>query len=143
MPTPVSRDRDGDLLGSLASYDAAIVTEPSGVNLSALLSRFSTICFTFWRSLRSDGTRRAASSTTARFERLMIGSSSDMHLVDQLGDAERRHVQRHPARLDAGDVEDVVDERQQVPRVRVDARQALALRIASPAPVTPFSSMCV
>ena len=51
------------------------------------------------------------------------------HLVHQIADAERRHVQRHPAGLDAGDVEDVVDEREQVPRVRVDPRQALALRV--------------
>ena len=59
----------------------------------------------------------------------MIGSSSDMHFVEQLAEAERRRVERHPPGLDAGDVEDVVDQGEQVAGVGVDARQALALRV--------------
>ena len=72
---------------------------------------------------------------------MMIGSSSAITSCDQLGNAERRELQRHPARLDAGDVEDLVDDRQQVPAVRVDAAElALALRRRA-APATPCSSM--
>ena len=56
---PVSRDGNRRPSRSCASYDAAMVTDPAGVNFSALLSRFSTICLTFWRSLVRAGTSRA------------------------------------------------------------------------------------
>ena len=84
---------------------------PAGVNFSALLSRLSTICLTFWRSLVNGGQRHAACRHgTVSFERRMIGSSSDITSLDQLRDLEAGEVERHPARFDAGDVEDLVDD---------------------------------
>ena len=40
-------------------------------------------------------------------------------LADELRHVEPRKLQRHPARLDAGDVENLVDDRQQMPAVRL------------------------
>ena len=53
----------------------------------------------------------------------MIGSSSALTSLTRSGSLERRQLQRHPARFDAGDVENLVDDRQQVAAVRLDASQ--------------------
>jgi hypothetical protein len=110
------------------------------VNFSALLSRFSTICLTFCRSLLIGG-----SDAHAAPDRQVRPLDDRLELRHHLGTSSLRpnsSAQRHPPRLDARDVEDVVDERQQVARVRVDPRQALALRVGD-RPLTPCSSMCV
>ena len=49
------------------------------------------------------------------------------HLVHELRQGEAAQVQRHLARLDAGDVEDVVDDGQQVVRVAVHALEVAPL----------------
>ena len=59
MPTPVSRTAMRP--ASVPLSQRRSVTDPPGVNFSALLSRFRTICFTFWRSLLIGGSDRASS----------------------------------------------------------------------------------
>src|SRR5688572_4626835 len=49
---------------------------PWCVNFSALLSRFTTICLTFWRSLKTSGTSDERCGVTVSFERAITASSS-------------------------------------------------------------------
>ena len=57
---------------------------------------------------------------------MMIGSSSAITSSTSSAMLNVDELQRHPPGLDAGDVEDLVDDRQQVAAVRVDARRAAA-----------------
>ncbi len=102
-------------------------TEPSGVNFRAFESRLMTICLTFWRSVSITGRSGERSRVTARRvpgdHRLDLGH----HLVDQLGEEDALDLDGHLAGLDAGDVQQVVDHRQQVAGVGVDARQLVRL----------------
>ena len=72
----------------------------------------------------------------------MIGSSSALTSATSSADLERRELQRHPPRFDAGDVEDLVDDRQQVAAVRLDASE-LPLAPGVERPGTPCSSIDV
>ena len=73
---PVSAT-DSAIARSFGSRSARMVTRPSCVNFSALLSKFKRICFTFCRSLEIDLRSRGRSVVTVSFDRKMIGSSSE------------------------------------------------------------------
>ena len=67
----------------LPDVPARIVMLPFGVNFRALLSRFTTICFTFCRSLRIAGTSDATFVSTFRPDFAMIGSSSEQTFISR------------------------------------------------------------
>ena len=60
----------------------------------------------------------------------MIGSSSVVTSLYQIRQIERHDLDRHPAGLDPRDIEDLVNERQQMARVRIDAGKVPPLRRA-------------
>jgi hypothetical protein len=124
------------------SYDAPIVTEPRGVNFSALLSRFSTTCFTFWRSLLSGGSLPRIRVVTVRFERLMIGSSSDMTSFSRSG---MRNVERLSGILPASIR--VMSRMSLISASRCREFESIRVRLlrcgSDTDPVTPFRSMWV
>ena len=75
MPIPVSvtATRRGPPSGSAT---IVTVTVPAGVNFTALLTRFTTICLTFARSLDTGGRSPSIFVATVRRDRATRGSSS-------------------------------------------------------------------
>ena len=136
MPMPVSVTAI-EISPVPRSCSRRMATDPSGVNFRAFDSRLSTICLTFWRSVSISGSvggrSRVDRQPGAGDHRLDLGH----HLVDQLGQADALDLHRHLARLDAGDVQEVVDDGEQVAGVGVDPRQLVLLRRLSVRPRPP------
>ena len=88
---------------------------PSGVNLTALDSRFSRICF----SLRSSATISPSAGSTSQVERDAVALRALANQRHRIGDRRRqvesRELELHPPGLDLRQVEDVVDQREQMP----------------------------
>ena len=109
---------------------AAISTEPpSGVNLTALVRRFSSTCLSFSSSAQTMPmspamSRRSVIPCVAARSRT-IASPSSM----RLGERHRAELELHPARLDLGEVEDLVDELEQVVARAADVAQVLLLAL--------------
>ena len=68
--TPICTWRPSTCISTLT------VTEPDGVNFTALLTRFTITCFTFARSLFTWGTPSAMAALTTSRVRAIRGSSS-------------------------------------------------------------------
>ena len=88
------------------------IRPPSGVNLIALESRFSTTCLIFRSSARTSPSR--GSDRRLQRDPLAPGPLADEGhgVVDSRGQVEVRQLELHLPRLDLGEVEDVVDQRQ-------------------------------
>ena len=103
---------------------------PFSVNLLALLRRLS--------SAKHLGQVRAHGADVRRtFHDQFVGFFCDQrldrvpHIGDQFCHVECLQVQLHLARLDLGQVQDVVDQPQQMSRRIIDARQVLGLFLLS------------
>ena len=87
---------------------------PLGVNLTALETRLKTI----WRTRRSSAVIVISSGSVLRASAmpppLARSLSIETALLQNLGNRDRRELQLHPAGLDLGEVEDVVDQREQM-----------------------------
>ena len=119
-----------------------MVTDPAGVNFSALLSRFSTTCFTFCRSLLSGRRPRGIFADDASVERLMIGSSSDITSLTSSGTSKvDRFSGIRPASMR------VMSRMSLISASRWREFESMRVRLlrcwSEIAPVTPLSSMCV
>ncbi len=91
------------------------ICPPSGVNFSALDRRFSSTCFTLRSSARIIPRRSSIVLHSAMPRRCARSRTRISVFSMALGRSKSRRLQLHPPRLDLGQVEDVVDERQQVP----------------------------
>ena len=87
---------------------------PSGVNLIAFESRFSMTCLSFRSSARTSPS--CGSTVACSVIASPPGSLADEGhgVVDSRGQVEVGQLELHPPGLDLGEIEDVVDQRQQV-----------------------------
>ena len=142
MPTPVSLTAIDIMPRSAHRRSPPIVTEPCGVNFSALLSRFSTICFTFCRSLLSGGSSRRHLRSDGQLRALDDRLELGHHLVTRSG---TRNVDRlsgiRPASIR------VMSRMSLMSASRCRELESIRVRLlrcgSDTAPVTPLSSMCV
>ena len=128
MPTPVSSTSKRSRAGAPSRPSAARAgcTPPRSVNLTALPSRFSSTWRRRFSSARTAGGRPGVGLEREQ-QALLLGLDADRcrrrvcrngRQVDRVG------VQLELAGLDARQVEDVVDQRQQVLAALLDRRQA-------------------
>ncbi len=115
MPTPVSATDDLDpvAVGPPLAVDRSVIW-PFWVNLAALLSRLKMACRSLVASARTLPRSGPRSTTKALVFLAASGRAVDLDLVDELVEVDVLEVQLHLAGLDLGDVEDVVDHRQQM-----------------------------
>ena len=112
----------------LVSHVAMRTDFPLGVNLTALLSRLKRTCLIF-RSSASTTKSEPVPGVHVQPDALFVGALPDHGHGgnEQIPWDEGVRFQLHPSGLDLGQVQDVVDEVQQVPRAGEDVRDVLAL----------------
>ena len=102
---------------------------PTGVNLTALVSRFTTTCL----SLISSAHTSPTSSATVQRDRQPLPRRALAHqrepLLEQRRQREQRGLELHPPRLDLGQVEDLVDQLEQVLPGVADVADVLLLAL--------------
>ncbi len=104
------------------------VTEPLSVNFTALESRLRRICCSRCASVTSE-LRQVVGDLDLQPEALLLGLRHErlLHVRADVGEADLGRLDVHPAGLDLGQVEDVVDEPQQVRAGAVDGPGELDL----------------
>ncbi len=129
MPMPVScTAKRMDLRRRRARARRASSTPPFAVNLNAFDSRFLRICCRRVGSLNIVAGSRSV-HRDVEGEALLLGDVPErpLDVVAHLVERERARVDRHLARLDLRQVEDLVDELQQIVARRVDRLRELHL----------------
>ena len=129
-PIPVSTTSNSRTASPPVTFSARTYrpTSPFSVNLIALESRLSNTCRSRPASPhRSTGT--SALHEADQFQALGLGAfGQDFDgALDRLADVEVEHLERELARLDLGEVEDVVDDGQQRVRAGLDRQREVAL----------------
>src|SRR3954462_2616017 len=105
MPTPVSRT---DTIASSPTTRASTSTDPpTGVNLTALVSRFTTTCLSLTSSAHTSPTPAEISSATVSRWRTARSRTQRQPLLEQRGQRERGRLELHPPGLDLREVEDL------------------------------------
>src|SRR3954468_22166613 len=145
MPTPVSLTVT--TTSSLCTRATTDTLPPDGVNLTALVTRFTTTCLSLVSSAQTMPTPAATSSETLcacraapamatprrpverdalRLPRRPLAHERQ-RVLEQLGQRQRHRLELHPPRLDPRQVEDLVDELQQMPPGVADVADVLLL----------------
>ena len=107
------------------------VRPPDFVNFTALDSKLSRICR---RRSASTNAARSAAHPSAVDDLVFNELRADecFQLSKHVGQTHSAGMETHPPRLDLGEVQDVVDQREQVVLVALDAIEVRALRARSP-----------
>ena len=131
MPMPVS-------VTAIVTHSAApsstrrprSVTVPCSVNLLALLARLSSACrMRVWSACIVPSPAAQSTTSVLPFFAAIVPMVV-RHVVDQRRDREGLEVELHLAGFDLGQVEDVVDQREQVPGGAQHALERLELVLA-------------
>ena len=143
MPMPVSFTTNampsgptalGRLCSALAGH-TVIDTPPRSVNLIAFDSRLRRICRSRMSSVSMVSGSAVARAPIVKLEVLLLGHVAEraLDVVAKAPTAAPASVDHHRARLDLGQIEDLVDQREQVGArlVDVSARSASACRSGS------------
>ena len=112
MPMPVSVTETITALSpNLAS---TLIRPPSGVNFTALDSRLTR--HLLYLALVAGEVAEAVVDDTFEFDPMTAGTLAheQERVLDGVRQVKRRHFQLHPPGLDLGQIEDVVDQRQQM-----------------------------
>ena len=125
IPGPVSETET--LTSPLTRAVDTSTAPPAGVNFTAFESRLKTTC---WIRRSSPSTMSASGSVATATLTLVVARSLPHHdhpAFERLPQRERRHLELHPAGLDLGQVEHVVDEGEQVAARGEDVVEVLLL----------------